>query len=376
MKNYSSVSELWLQRQIEMLKDNITFIAATDNKQNMWGNAIPVVNLSHYSVFMRVLAKLTIINRKPITERYCETLLKALTKNEVDVIFCNYLSLAYDLKDVLLNINVPIIIHTHGYDITWDLMSRETGEMIYDDCYFDFARKVSKKALIIANSNYSKNKVIEIGVAEDRIVVKKFGVAIERQKKIHRSKTSAVRILYLGRLIECKAPDLVIRAFELACEKGLDGELFIAGSGNMENTCKSLRECSKYKEKIKFLGHVNAEEGVSLRSMCDIFTAHNCKSVATNQIESFGVSIIEAMAAGMPVVTGRSGGVVESVIDGVTGFLVTPGDVGDHANKFLELANSPDLRMTMGRKSVERIKDSFSLEGEKKSLLEILKKVR
>ncbi len=374
MKNYNAASELWLQRQIEMLKKNITFIAATDNTEKTWHNTIPVINLSRYSTFKKILEKFKILTKKPTTERYCEALTKALGANKVNVIFINYLSLSFDLKDVLLKTDLPIVIHTHGYDITWDLMSRETGKMVYDESYLHFARSISKKALFIANSNYSKNRIIEIGISTDRIVVKKFGVTVEGQKILN-YKTAAIKILYIGRLIECKAPDLVIRAFELACERGLDSELIIAGGGNLEALCESLRERSKYKEKIKLLGFVSAEEGERLRSMCDIFTAHNCKSTTTNQIEAFGVSIIEAMAAGLPVVTGRSGGVVDSIIDGVTGFLVTPGDIEEHADKFLELANNPDLRISMGRKAIERIKKSFSLEGEKKSILEILRKL-
>ena len=294
--------------------------------------------------------------------------------NEIDVIFINYLSLSYDLKDVLLDTDLPIVIHTHGYDITWDLLSRETGKMVYNESYLHFAKNISRKALFIANSNYSKNKIMKIGISADRIVVKKFGVSIEGQRKID-NKTAAIKILYIGRLIECKAPDLVIRAFELACDRGLDGELIIAGGGNLGTLCESLRERSTYKEKIKLLGFVSAEEGARLRSECDIFTAHNCKSATTNQVEAFGVSIIEAMAAGLPVVTGRSGGVVDSIIDGETGFLVTPGDIEEHASKFLELATNPALRMSMGDNAIKRVKNCFSLEGEKMSILEILRKL-
>lgn len=375
IKNYNAASELWLHRQIEILKENIVFIAATDNRENMWRNTIPVINLSQYSFIKKILEKLKITKKISITERYCKALKKTLFLNKVDVIFVNYLSLSYDLKDILLETDLPVVIHTHGYDITWDLLSRETGKRIYDESYLDFAREISKKSLLIANSNHSKNKIIEIGIPADRVIVKKFGVTIEGRKSIS-NKKSGIKILFIGRLIECKAPDLVIKAFELACKRGLDAELIIAGGGNMESVCNLLREHSKYKEKIKLLGYVDAEEGIRLRSECDIFTAHNCKSPTTNQVEAFGVSIIEAMSAGLPVVTGRSGGVVDSVIDGVTGFLVSPGDIEGHAEKFLELAANPDLRMDMGKNAIKRVTDCFSLESERDTILEILRKIK
>ena len=65
MKNYNAASEVWLQRQIEMLKENITFIAATDNKEKIWRNTIPVTNLSRYSIFKKILEKLKILKKKP-----------------------------------------------------------------------------------------------------------------------------------------------------------------------------------------------------------------------------------------------------------------------------------------------------------------------
>lgn len=373
MKNYCAPSELWLQRQIEMLQDQIAFIAVLDNHKKAWRGIIPVVSLKYRPIYKRLLAKFGFIKKESITDRYCKRLSAALFEHQADVVFVQYLSVSHDLKSLLLDINLPIVIHTHGYDITWDLKSRDTGEKIYNNDYIEFARVISQKATYIANSEYSKNKIQEIGIPPSKVVVKRFGVPLEGAKPIIR-KTAGVKILYLGRLIEVKAPDLVIKAFELACNNGLDGELIIAGGGNLEGACKELRERSKYKEKIKLLGYVSAEEGIKLRSMCDIFTAHNCKSTATNQEEAFGVSIIEAMSAGLPVVTGRSGGVVDSIIDGVTGFLITPGDIEEHADKLLELATNPGLRAAMGGNAVKRIQDYFSLEGEKQSLINILKK--
>ncbi|MCH8923254.1 MAG: glycosyltransferase, partial [Planctomycetes bacterium] len=70
--------------------------------------------------------------------------------------------------------------------------------------------------------------------------------------------------------------------------------------------------------------------GERLRAEADIFTAHNCTGPITRQEEAFGVSIVEAMAAGLPVVSGRSGSLPEIVEDRVDGILVEPGDREAH----------------------------------------------
>tara|TARA_R100000365_G_C2735574_1_gene64983 strand:+ start:292 stop:1362 length:1071 start_codon:yes stop_codon:yes gene_type:complete len=354
-----------------MLRENIAFIAAVDAREKKWNNDIPVVNLGYRSLINRIMTKIGLKNRQPSNEIYVNNLISVLDEISVDLIFVNFMSFAYDLRSIILKADSKIIIHTHGYDITWDLLDRNTGVAVYDRKYTDFVKKISGKALIIANSNYSKKSLLDIGVPENKIMTKNFGVPLEPQKPINN--TTKVTVLFLGRLIECKGPDLVIKAFELACDKGMNGDLIIAGGGNLEFECRKLREESRYKEKIKLVGVVSPEQGEALRQSADIFTAHNCKSSTTNQVEAFGVSIIEAMAAGLPVVTGASGGVTHSIVDGETGYLFTSGDVERHANLLLKLADNPSLRQEMGARGRHRVRIEFSMEQEAKCLREALR---
>ena len=85
------------------------------------------------------------------------------------------------------------------------------------------------------------------------------------------------------------------------------------------------------------------------------------------------MNIVEAMAAALPVVTGRSGGVCETVVDGETGFLIKPGDVESHAQALVKLAKSPELRGEMGRRGWERAGHLFTIEREMQELLKILR---
>lgn len=173
-------------------------------------------------------------------------------------------------------------------------------------------------------------------------------------------------------MVDFKGPDLTIVAFEKACEKGLQGELIIAGDGPLMITCQLLKNRSKYAQRIKLLGSVNAETGVQLRKECDIFTAHNIQGRLTNQVETYGVSIIEAMGAGLPVVTGRSGGPEETVLHNKTGFLFNPGDIEQQAEYLLTLANDKKLRKKMGLMAVAHVNNKFSIEKENVNLIKIL----
>ena len=101
----------------------------------------------------------------------------------------------------------------------------------------------------------------------------------------------------------------------------------MAGYGAMEAKCRVLQSNSPFTDQINIVGRVDEQEGNRLRTQADIFTAHNCRGSQTQQEEAFGVSYVEAMAAAIPVVTGRSGGVCEAVTHGETGFLFESGDV-------------------------------------------------
>jgi len=117
---------------------------------------------------------------------------------------------------------------------------------------------------------------------------------------------------------------------------------------------------------------VDADTGARLRREADIFTAHNCTGEVTNQEEAFGVSFAEASADGLPVVTGRSGGIPEIVEDGVTGILFEPGDVEAHAEALLMLASDPERRARMGEAAWRRARERFPLSNEGPGLRTIL----
>jgi len=120
------------------------------------------------------------------------------------------------------------------------------------------------------------------------------------------------------------------------------------------------------------LGSVDAVAGDRLRMNADLFTAHNRTGPLSRQEEAYGVSIVEAMASALPVVTGRSGGVEETVVHGETGILLTSGDVEAHAEAFLQLADNPKLRHQMGEAGWCRAKNHFSWEQERDTLRKIM----
>jgi glycosyltransferase involved in cell wall biosynthesis len=279
--------------------------------------------------------------------------------------------MAVEFKNYFMTANKPLFIHCHGYDITWDLRDMKTPEKLFHPK--DYKRSIielSSIAIFIANSKYTFNKLLEIGVPENKIRLKYFGVLLPAAKTYNNKETDK-NILFLGRLVDFKGPDIVIEAFNLASERGLRANLIIAGDGPLKISCELLKRRSKFSERIHLIGEVDVKTADELRKNADIFTAHNCKGLLSHQEEAFGVSIIEAMAAELPVISAKSGALEETVLNGETGILVEQFDIERHAEAFLKLANNKYLRREMGKKARERVMKYFSIELEKQRLNEI-----
>ena len=86
--------------------------------------------------------------------------------------------------------------------------------------------------------------------------------------------------------------------------------------------------------------------------------------------ENASMSVLEAMAQGVPVVGTRMGGIPEQVTDGVEGLLCTPGDVGEMADALAQLRDDPDPAARMGEAGRTRVTERFSPERHTDLLLE------
>jgi glycosyltransferase involved in cell wall biosynthesis len=109
-------------------------------------------------------------------------------------------------------------------------------------------------------------------------------------------------------------------------------------------------------DRIRFLGKVPHEDLPDYYGLADIFV-----HPAVWQ-EPFGMILTEAMGCGLPVVSTRSGGIPEIVVDGETGLLARTGDPQSLADAILDLVGDPVRRREMGKRGVERLRENFTWE--------------
>ncbi|MPZ76993.1 MAG: glycosyltransferase [Deltaproteobacteria bacterium] len=151
-------------------------------------------------------------------------------------------------------------------------------------------------------------------------------------------------ILYAGVLIPLKGVHHLIKAFVLIAADFPTAELVIIGRDENKAYAAGLREQVK---EIGLEGRVQFVRPMS-QSELAIWMAEACVLVLPSTSEGLGRVLIEAMAAGTPVVGSRVGGIPEIVEDGARGFLIPPGDENALADKLRWLLHNPDKAREMG----------------------------
>lgn len=150
-------------------------------------------------------------------------------------------------------------------------------------------------------------------------------------------------ILYAGRLAAGKGVDVALKAVS-----SVGMRIFVVGDGPL---AEELRQRFSTAE---FLGHCSSERVEELLRGAYV-------SVMPSQLlENASMSVLEAMAHGVPVVATRTGGTPELIRDGVEGILCNPGDVRQMADALARLRDDPDLAARMGEAGRKRIAEEFS----------------
>jgi len=173
-------------------------------------------------------------------------------------------------------------------------------------------------------------------------------------------------LLQLGRLVPRKGIDNVIRALSRLISNKKDGKvnLVVVGGNSEEPDAGSTPEigrlrqiaaAEKITDQVWFLGRRSRELLRYYYAAADIF-------ITTPWYEPFGITPLEAMACGLPVIGSNTGGIKFSVVDGRTGFLVPPKDPDALAGTIDRLLADDKLRGEMGRRGLRRVHRSFTWE--------------
>lgn len=255
----------------------------------------------------------------------------------------------------------PVLIYAHGEELTgWG-----------DGWKFKTMRFLLRHVnTVIANSDFTYNELINMGVRSDRIVLISPGVDITRFKPglPHEDLREKIGlqphqklVLSVGRLQRRKGFDMVIKSLSSLVERGIDAHYALIGIGEDWDYLNDLAAQQNVLDRIHFLGHVSPDDLPRWLNSCDVFVMPNRE--INGDTEGFGMVFIEANACGKPVVAGIAGGTGSAVIDGVTGYRIDGTRIEQIVDALARLLTNTELAATIGKQAYERAKDKFSWDS-------------
>jgi colanic acid/amylovoran biosynthesis glycosyltransferase len=249
----------------------------------------------------------------------------------------------------------------HGYDL--DEQYAETG--FYNDL-------IQQCHQFTVNSNYSKSRLLKFGVIEKDISLLPVGVNLElfKRKTNVQKGNSDIKLLFIGRLIKLKGPDLFVSICQLLKEKyHLKFKAKIIGDGVLFNGLEKLIREFDLNDSVTLYGSLTQEKTIEQMEDADIFVLPGVYDEGKGEAQ--GLVIQEAQAMNLPVLISDVGGMPEGITNGVTGFVLPESDLEAFADKIVRLANNPDKRKEMGQAGRKLVKDKFDIEKLNEKLLNL-----
>ena len=225
--------------------------------------------------------------------------------------------------------------------------------------------------LRIANSQaVRQHRLARDGTPPDRIVVLPNGVDLERFRNLDNgSVVAASQASEAGPVVGCvarleprKRIDVLLQAFSQVWRSLPDARLIVIGDGELRSNLEELAREFGIHQAVEFLGQRN--DVPELLARMDIF-------VLASSHEGLSNAVLEAMAAGLPVVATNAPGICEVIHDDVTGRLVPVGDVDAIAAAVLDLSRFPEKRYRMGQAGRKLVEQEYSLSAAVRRLEEL-----
>ena len=205
----------------------------------------------------------------------------------------------------------------------------------------------------------------------NKIVVHRYGVDLKRFAPSSPKLDNKIPILLtVARLVEKKGIEYSLRAFA-SIRNGCKAEYRIIGEGPLRTTLEQLSHKLGCANRVHFLGPKTKEDVIREMGKADIFVLASL-TASDGDTEGLPVSLIEAHAMELPVLSTLHSGIPELVMDGETGYLVPEKDVARLAERMQALIQSRELRETFSQKARARVESDFNIETLNDTLKEML----
>jgi colanic acid/amylovoran biosynthesis glycosyltransferase len=289
---------------------------------------------------------------------------RVLNETKAQLFHIYFGHIAVLLRPLIRQLQKPSLVSFHGADVLVDMQKpayrRATEEML------SLVRRV------LVRSDSLRRAVIDLGCAAEKIEIQRAGIPPAdfpfRERPL--PDNGQWRLLQAGRLIEKKGLKTTLRAFARFRKEFAGARLTIAGEGPQLKELQSLARELQIDGAVDFVGFVSQEELRPLFYSSHIFL-HPSETGRDGNQEGVPNSMLEAMAAGLPVFTTRHGGIPEAVENNLSGILVNERDHRALADALIDCAKDPAHLAAMGCAASESVVKNFNQTEQARLLEEI-----
>ena len=263
------------------------------------------------------------------------------------LIHAHFLNDGLDAIKLGRRLSLPVIATVHGHDIT-------KHENASKKLRRDFFAKID---CVIGVSKFIAEAALARGCPEHKLELHYIGINLQKFEQ-QKNESKNPSLLFVGRLVEKKGCTYLLQAMQKLQSKTPELELTVVGDGKLKSVLQ--QEAQARGLKVEFVGTESAAQVRQRLACCWLFVAPSI-TATSGDTEGLGMVFLEAQAMRTPVISFRSGGVVEAVDEGTTGLLSDEKDVDALAENISFLLENSSQRHHMGLQGRKRVEQKFDV---------------
>jgi glycosyltransferase involved in cell wall biosynthesis len=301
-----------------------------------------------------------------------KSFLDILKKFNPDIVLFGYIRSHTEVMDEYRKINPSVKwgVVLHAKEVFFDkVITKKTNFKEAHKGYTkeetkEYKRLLNSADFLVCVSSFTKKLIEKQKIKNKNTFVVYPSLKYISQKYSSQEKRNFI-LLSVGRLVKRKGHELVLRSLKELKNSIPKIKYKIVGSGPEEKKLKSLVKKYNLQKYVEFKDDVSEDKLRNFYFECDIFVLPT-SFIEPNDIEGFGIVFIEASSFAKPVIGGKTGGVIESIEDGKSGFLINPHSQEELINKINFLYKNKEKSKKMGEYGRKRIMKKFYKNKNKK----------
>jgi len=371
VRNYLFTTGSWIYGQLINLQ-KCQAIILTSKTENL--NIFPFDPIYEYKEFSYLAGIIGAGLRKSfefLTSRKTKYFFRICNEHHVDLLHTHFGTEGYHQLGLKKKLDIPLITTFYGADIS-KVPQAARWVRRYQQLF-------QEGDLFLAEGSHMAQCAVDLGCPPSKVKMIHLGVNLNEIEYIPRTldESGEVRLLLVASFLEKKGIPYAIKAFINAYKKYPKMKLTIIGGATTKEGYQRLRYCKdlvsreNLSDQVRFLGYLQYPQYLKEQRQAHLYLAPSITASSGDTEGGAPVSIIEASAAGMPVISTYHCDIPEVVLDNVSGRLVPERDVEALSGAMLELAKAPESWIHMGKAGRAHIEEEYDVKKQVAKLEEI-----